>query len=110
MLDQPGDIVGAGMAVIPSKADLDKQREFLYGKLEPLPEEEKQGKRRVFFVDAAHFVMGAFLGMLWCFERLFLKSSSERLWTFTKKQCLYIIAITRLLANSRPPLTTVSIR
>ncbi|MDO8844419.1 MAG: IS630 family transposase [Methylicorpusculum sp.] len=35
-------------------------------------------ERRVFFVDAAHFVMGAFLGMLWCFERLFLKSSSAR--------------------------------
>lgn len=66
------------MAVIPSKADPDKQREFLYDRLEPLLEEEKQGKRRVFFVDAAHFVMGAFLGMLWCFERLFLKSSSGR--------------------------------
>jgi len=66
------------MAVIPSKADPDKQCEFLHTKLEPLLEEERQGKRRVFFVDAAHFVMGAFLGMLWCFERLFLKSSSGR--------------------------------
>jgi hypothetical protein len=42
-----------------------------------LLEEEKQGKCKV-FVDAAHFVMGAFLGMLWCFERLFLKSSCGR--------------------------------
>lgn len=25
-----------------------------------------------------HFVMGAYLSMLWCFERLFLKSSSGR--------------------------------
>lgn len=66
------------MAVIPSKADPEKQRVFLQDRLEPLLEEEKQGKRRVFFVDAAHFVMGAFLGMLWCFERLFLKSSSGR--------------------------------
>jgi len=66
------------MAVIPAKADPDKQSEFLRDKLKPLLEEEKQGKRRVFFVDAAHFVMGAFLGMLWCFERLFLKSSSGR--------------------------------
>jgi len=66
------------MGVIPSKADPDKQKEFLHNALEPLLEEEKQGKRRVFFVDAAHFVMGAFLGMLWCFERLFLKSSSGR--------------------------------
>jgi hypothetical protein len=29
-----------------------------------LLEEEKQGKRRVIFVGAAHFVMGAFLDML----------------------------------------------
>ena len=29
-------------------------------------------------MDAAHFVMGAFLGMIWCFERLFLQSSSGR--------------------------------
>jgi transposase len=66
------------MGVIPSKADPDKQKAFLHGTLEPLLEEEKQGQRRVFFVDAAHFVMGAFLGLLWCFERLFLKSSSGR--------------------------------
>lgn len=66
------------MAVIPAKADPKKQAEFLNDELEPLLEEEKQGKRKVFFVDAAHFVMGAFLGMLWCFERLFLKSSSGR--------------------------------
>ena len=66
------------MAVIPSKADPDQQQAFLNNTLEPLLEEEKQGRRRVFFVDAAHFVMGAFLGLLWCFERLFLKSSSGR--------------------------------
>ena len=64
------------MGMIPSKADPDKQKEFLHDTLEPLLEEEKQDKRRVFFMAAAHFVMGAFLGQLWCFERLFLKSSS----------------------------------
>jgi transposase len=32
----------------------------------------------VFFVDAAHFVLGAYLGFLWCFERLFVKSGSGR--------------------------------
>lgn len=66
------------MAVIPSKADPEKQALFLNDSLQPLLAEEKHGKRKVFFVDAAHFVMGAFLGMLWCFERLFLKSSSGR--------------------------------
>lgn len=66
------------MAAMPAKADPEQQKTFLHGILEPLLEEEKQGQRRVFFVDAAHFVMGAFLGLLWCFERLFLKSSSGR--------------------------------
>jgi len=32
----------------------------------------------VFFVDAAHFVLGAYLGFLWCFERLFVKTGSGR--------------------------------
>jgi len=49
------------MAVILSKADPEKQEIFLNDNLEPLLAEEKQGKRKVFFVDAAHFVMGAFL-------------------------------------------------
>jgi len=66
------------MGVIPAKADPKKQADFLNKELKPLLKEEKQGKRKVFFVDAAHFVMGAFLGMLWCFDRLFLKSSSGR--------------------------------
>ncbi|MFZ2171713.1 MAG: hypothetical protein WAW61_18990 [Methylococcaceae bacterium] len=26
------------------------------------------------FVDAPHFVVGAFLGLPWCFEHLFLKN------------------------------------
>jgi transposase len=32
----------------------------------------------VLFVDAAHFVMGAFLGMVWCFARVLLPSASGR--------------------------------
>jgi hypothetical protein len=41
-------------------------------------EEAKVGKRAVFFVDAAHFVLGAYLGFLWCFERLFVKTGAGR--------------------------------
>ena len=44
-------------------------------KLQPMLEEARQGKRTVLFVDAAHFVMGAFLGMLWSFVRQLLPSS-----------------------------------
>ena len=29
-------------------------------------------------MDAAHVVMGAFLGMVWCFQRVFIKSPSGR--------------------------------
>jgi transposase len=32
----------------------------------------------VFFVEAAHFVHGAFLGMVWCWVRLFLPTPSGR--------------------------------
>ena len=41
-------------------------------------DEAKKGQRTVLFVDAAHFVMGAFLGMVWCFVRLLLPSASGR--------------------------------
>jgi len=46
--------------------------------LEPRLEEAKAEKRKVLFVDAAHFVMGAFLGYLWCIARIFIPSSSGR--------------------------------
>jgi transposase len=41
-------------------------------------EEAKAGAREVFFVDAAHFVFGSFIGRLWCFTRLWIKSPSGR--------------------------------
>ena len=31
-----------------------------------------------FFVDAAHFVLSPFIGMLWCFARTFIKSPAGR--------------------------------
>lgn len=44
----------------------------------PRLEEAKEGSRAVFFVDAAHFVLGAFLGYVWCFTRIFIPSPSGR--------------------------------
>ncbi len=38
----------------------------------------REGKRTVFFVDAAHFVLGAYLGYLWCFARICLRTPSGR--------------------------------
>ena len=69
--------------LVPGKAPddekpLQEQQEFHDNKLQPRLDEAKQGRRTVLFVDAAHFVMGAFLGMLWCFARVWLPSSSGR--------------------------------
>lgn len=63
---------------IPAKADAEKQKDFLETKLQPRLDEAKDGKRDVYFVDAAHFVLGAFLGFLWSFTRIFVKAPSGR--------------------------------
>ncbi len=56
----------------------EKQEKFLNEELKPRLEEAKRGERTLFFVDAAHFVHGAFLGFVWCFCRLFIPSPSGR--------------------------------
>lgn len=54
------------------------QAVFLQEKLEPRPEQARQGSRQVYFVDAAHFVLAPFLGCLWCVARLSVKAASGR--------------------------------
>jgi len=66
------------VGMIPAKADPDKQEEFSEKELKPLLSEAKEGKRAVFFVDAAHFVSAPFLGFLWSFTRIFIKAPSGR--------------------------------
>ena len=67
---------------IPPKSTLDehvkKQAEFRETKLEPRLEEARQGRRQVFFVDAAHFVFAPFLGVIWCVARLCIRAASGR--------------------------------
>lgn len=63
---------------IPGKADGQLQLEFLEKELRPKLNEAETGKRKVFFVDASHFVLGAVLGMLWCFSRVFVRGASGR--------------------------------
>jgi transposase len=63
---------------IPAKADPEKQQKFLDEELEPRIEEVQAGKRHLFFVDAAHFVLQPFLGFLWSFVRLFIKAPAGR--------------------------------
>lgn len=45
---------------IPGKADADKQAEWVKD-LQPIIDEAKEGKRKLYFMDAAHFTFGAFL-------------------------------------------------
>jgi transposase len=46
--------------------------------MEPRLAEAQAGQRAVFFMDAAHFVFAPFLGIVWCFQRLFVKAPSGR--------------------------------
>lgn len=74
---------GLGMKIrkacsIPGKADPQLQFVFYTATLLPKLDEAGRGERKVFFVDAAHFVMGAFLGMIWCFARILVKTPPGR--------------------------------
>ena len=63
---------------IPAKANIEAQKKFHDEELQPRLEEAKAGQRAVYFVDAAHFVLGAFLGYLWSFVRVFVRTPSGR--------------------------------
>jgi transposase len=65
-----------GKAALPEKHA--EQEAFREEHLEPTLEEARKGERVTLFMDAAHFVQGAVLGMVWCFLRLFIASPSGR--------------------------------
>jgi transposase len=74
---------GLGLAyrkigMIPAKADADEQAKFRDEKLGPRLRQAQRLRRVVGFVDAAHFVHGAFLGYLRCFVRLLVRGPSGR--------------------------------
>ncbi len=54
------------------------QAELLDNTLQPLLKKARAQDGQVFFVDAAHFVLGAFLCCLWCQRRLFIRGASGR--------------------------------
>ena len=72
----------AGAIPVPPKETVEEhartQAAFLQEKLEPRREEARQGRRQVYFVDAAHFVLAPFLGFLWCMTRRFVRAASGR--------------------------------
>lgn len=63
---------------IPAQVDIEAQKKFHDEQLQPKLEEAKEGKRSVYFVDSAHFVLGAFLGYLWSLTRVFVRTPSGR--------------------------------
>jgi transposase len=67
---------------IPPKSTLAEhvqtQADFLEHQLEPRLQEARAGRREVYFVDAAHFVFAAFLGVIWCWARQCLRAASGR--------------------------------
>lgn len=65
-----------GKAATPEKQA--EQETYRIEQLDPALEEARRGERVVLFMDAAHFVQGAVLGMLWCFVRVFIASASGR--------------------------------
>lgn len=66
------------LAQVPGKACPQAQQAFLDGQLDPLIEQARAGQCHLFFVDAAHFVLGFFLCTVWCFARCWIKSPAGR--------------------------------
>ena len=63
---------------VPAKADALKQQQFVAHQLEPLLERAQTGQCHLFFMDAAHFMLAPFVGLIWCFARMFVKAASGR--------------------------------
>ena len=64
---------------MPAKADPANQRNFFETVLSPLMKKAKKGTANLFFMDAAHFVMGCdFLGYIYGLKRRFIKTYSGR--------------------------------
>ena len=63
---------------LPAKADPQLQLEFYTQELKPRLQQAARGGRKVFFADAAHFALGSFLGLVWCFARPLIRTSPGR--------------------------------
>lgn len=98
------------MAQVPGKADEEKlaeQRQFVENTLNQRLDDAEAGLCKLFFVDASHFVHGAFLCYVWCFVRLFLKAPSGRkrynvlgALDFVSKQLLTVTNTTYITAET----------
>ena len=62
---------------IPGRACPGKQVEWVAA-LQPVIDEAKEGRRKLYFMDAVHFTLEAFTCHIWCKEPLFLKTGAGR--------------------------------
>ena len=62
---------------IPGRACPDKQTEWVAA-LQPVIDEARGGRRKLYFMDAVHFTLEAFTCHVWCKEPLFLKTGAGR--------------------------------
>jgi hypothetical protein len=63
---------------IPAKADTVKQKEWMAVTMEPIIKAALNNECHLFYMDAAHFVLGAFICSVWCIARLFIPSAAGR--------------------------------
>lgn len=62
---------------IPGRACPQKQKEWIAA-LQPIISEAKEGKRKLYFMDAVHFTLEAFTCHVWCKGPLYLKTGAGR--------------------------------
>ncbi|WP_020467906.1 IS630 family transposase [Zavarzinella formosa] len=86
---------------------METQAVFRREQLEPALAEAAAGRRDVYFVDAAHFVRGAFLCCVWCAARLFIRGASGRqrhnvlgAWNAITRQPIRISNTTRVSSDT----------
>lgn len=83
------------------------QATFLREKLEPALAEADANRCEVFFVDAAHFVRGAYLCCVWCFVRMMIRGASGRqrynvlgAWNAVTRQLIRVSNTTRVSSDT----------
>lgn len=62
---------------IPGRACPGKQKEWISA-LQPIIDEAKEGKRKLYFMDAVHSTLEAFTCHVWCKQPLYLKTGARR--------------------------------
>lgn len=100
-----------GAVPLPPKKTIEEhtrtQAEFLRDRLQPVLAEAQAGRRHVLFVDAAHFVRGAFLCCVWCAVRMMIRGASGRqrynvlgAWNAVTRQLIRVSNVTRVSSDT----------